>query len=1232
MKKYLLLWTLLTLCCSIFAQSPTLYSTGQGLISTRINQIRFDQKNFLWISTDQGLCRFDGKSFTTFQRQKGNPNALQENHVTEIYVNSQGQHWIGAADGLYYFCEEKNQMTLYLLNKSIPSICISEIITHPTRPNAIIIGTYGFGLYVFDTDRKELIKDETLQIQSLLKRWNCQHIYADSRNHLWNASPSSIQCFDLDHKTEIQLPGIEAFGEQFIIQDMIEDRTRNRLYLATLNNSLLYCDLNTMVIQKTDIAEFEGMNLTALNMTPEGDLLIGTENSGLWKMHNNQITKLQVEECPIDLDHAKIHTIAYDDQRNIWLGLYQKGLLVIPHQKQIFHHQAVKPGGEQYNLGSISSFAYMSDGSRICGIDGEGFVHEMNDGRKKHINQQNSELETNSILSLVGLPGNIAYVGTYKYGVYIYDGQSLRKDPRLALLNKQSIMSMVHDSLTHTLYMGTNGDGIYAYQTETKQLSRISGEMHLLWVTSLGLDRKHRLWAGTEGAVHCFDVQINERIAIHHKEFLRTFGFAEDENGTIWMATDHGLRFYAAGNDSLQQAQTNGRPISEEFYSILRSKDGNLWMASNQGLVCYNPKTKTLSRYIDPEIAAVGSFSFRAAKSWPDGQLSFGGDNGILEFYPEAIGSQRLSIRPILFTRLWVNNTLTDYDPSIPQEENVLDRSLHLANNLHLPASANSFSISFALQEYSNPISIRYEYMLEGFDKGWHEVFGQDQNVSYASLPWGSYKLRVKALLPGPDGEVQTREKELDIVIDAPWHATWIAKVCYFLIFLVIVLTIFNIAKARAHERRAMRRAVQNRQIKEAKLHMYTLVSHEIKTPLTLIISPLRKLMQRNNDNATQSVYEMIYRNSLRILMLVNQQMDIKKIDNGQLKLHVSEVPIRSFLTDIMQYFSNTALIHQIDFRLIMDDNLQEAALWFDPDQMDKVFFNLLSNAFKYVNDTGQVHIKVTQSPNQKGMILAIYNSGSAIPDADSEQIFERFGADGSSGLGLSLANELTNIHHGHLSAQNEKDGVTFSVVLPYGSDHYTEEEKQPIEKTASPAQKQMDVDSRDVHEANTAPETEHQDKELIEMLNDELREKKRLRERRSNLSINYDGKEISSADEKLLNRVADCISKNLSDPDFDVDVLAKEVSISRVHLNRKLKELIDTSPSTLIKTSRLKQAAFLLVQNSATVSEVAYTVGFSSPAYFSSNFSAYFSMTPKEFINTYAGNPDDPELQRLLE
>lgn len=1255
----------------LYAQKPRLYTTAQGLVNSRLHQLHFDKDNFLWVTTEMGLSRFDGQAFTTFIGAKGNPNALGESNVSCMHEDPEGSHWVGASDGLYYLCRTENRFTHYPVDPGRPNISISSIIDHPLRPKHLLISTYGYGIFDFDTETRQYDQTASVQLSNQLRRYNVPLIIDDGHRRLWALQPAGLQIVDLERLTRVEprTTLTQQEWERLVVQTAVIDKQGGRLYLGTLESGLFVCDLASMRVQHIESEQLDRLNITILRMSPDGALMIGTESQGLYRfnLHSHAIEKIQIKDCPVNLDHAKIHCIAYDDQQNLWLGLYQKGLLIVPSENGLF---AVQP-----QPGCVTDFAYLPDGTRLFANDGAGLICQKSDGSRIHLDTDNSILQTNALLALATTPEGTAYIGTYKYGIYVLgaNGQ-LRRDPNLSVLDHTSIMTMAYDPANKALLIGTNGQGIFVYKTENRELLTLTEENTASWVVRLKIDSDHYLWVSTEGSILRFNLNqiagvpaeavegasaVLPTIASYKARFdvmnqapliVRSYGFEESPDGSIWMATDKGLLRHARNADTLQIITTAQSKPGETFLSILRSPDGCLWMPSSSEMVCYDPRERVMTYYQDTEIAELGSFSGRAAIAWPDGTFAFGGDNGVLSFVPDIVSNSRRPIRPIYFTRLWVNNVPTDYEPHLSAQENVLDQSLWKARRLHLPASSRNFSISFAVQEYCHPAGIHYEYRLKGFEENWHQVLGQDLSANYASLPSGRYTLEVRASTGHArqsNATAQQTLRTLEVIVDAPWYATWWAWLLWIAIGTAIAYVVFDHLRARAHQRRVLVRTEHNRQIKEAKLKMFTSVSHEIKTPLTLIISPLRRLMERKNDNATQSIYEMMYRNALRILMLVNQQMDIRKLDKGLLKLKMQELPLRAFLTDISQFFDNLVLSRQIDFKLTMPEGHEDMTLWADPQQIDKVFFNVLSNAFKYAPDQGRVHIDVTLADVGRKCVISFFNSGSHLAARDQKHVFERFyqgegdpgqkdSSAAGSGLGLNLALELTELHHGQLTAENVDDGVVFHVVLPMGNAHLSPAEMADAASLPQGQASAITAEGEKLEilkaQAGISPSEKSAEQELVAALSDELQEKVRMRERRANLGFDYTTVQTSSADEKLLQRVVDAIHKNLSDTDFNVDTLSEEVGISRVHLNRKLKDLIGTSPSTLIKSVRLKQAAFLLVQSNVTISEIAYSVGFSSPSYFTSNFSSYFGMTPKEFINNYTENPNSEELRKLLE
>lgn len=1205
----------------LYAQFPRLYSTQQGLIGTRINKVMIDSDDFIWVSTEKGLSRFDGQRFTNYIAQPGDPNALQESRIACVYEDRDGKHWVGTNDGLYYMCRHENRFTHYVTDSIVTNGSISQIVEDPREPHRIIMSTHGWGLKVFDTQTRTYDIEQSIRLSSLLRRYSVPDIAVDGHRRLWALQLQGLIIIDLDHLSRVEPTGVGFDLQEVVTTCMAEDRNNDMLYLGTFESGLLCCDLRTLRVSRMDIPEFSKAYITAITLSPEGRIVVGTESQGLFTIDplTNDCRPIVADESPVDLQHIKVHSIVYDDQQNLWLGAFQKGLLLIPRQSGLFHCRPIRESREtRHNLGSVSAFASLPDGTMISALDGEGIAERLPDGNFRHLTRDNSGLPSDAVLSLCALPNGVTYIGTWMMGLSMRktNGEIVR-DPRLSQLDHFSIMHMAYDSLSHILYICTNGEGLWEYNVDQGTCRRVAQDTDSFrWVVYVYIDQRRQLWVCSEGRVYRYNPVTRQLSEPKGQPSLRVYGITEDPStGQIWMASDKGLMQYRSNSDSLVEVLGERLEAGEGFMSILRSVDGRLWMPSNYGVVSYLPRTDDLQRYSDSEIEDAGSFSQRAAVAWPTGIFGFGADNGMLTFTPSHVINRQRPLRPIYFTRLWVNNVVTDYDPALSAEDNLLDYSLWKATQLRLPATSNSFAISFAVQEYANPVGISYSYRLKGYDKNWHDVHGQDLMASYQKLPWGHYTLEIRARQANTDSSDSDIYKELEIFVQAPWYARWWAWILWMALIAMIAYMIYWTLQTHMVHRRHVREAEQNRQVREAKLHMFTSVSHEIKSPLTLIISPLRKLLDRKTDPATQSVYEMMYRNALRILMLINQQMDIRKLDSGSLDLHVQELPLEGFLRNLAQYFNNVMFSRQIKFSIEMPEEESELSLWADPQQIDKVFFNLLSNAFKYVPDEGTVRISVSQQGGN--IVTSIYNSGSHLPEDKQAEAF--------SNLGLNLARELTELHHGSLTVQDQEEGVSFVVSLPAGKDHFTAKELLPVDLSL-PVHDEEDEDAP-VSSAELA-----EDKRLAEQLSDELREKSVLRERRANLGYDYTQVQMSSADEKLLQRVLDIVRKNIADADFTVETLSEQIGISRVHLNRKLKELIGTSPSSLIKTTRLKQAAFLLVQSNVTVAEIAYTVGFSSPAYFTSNFSQYFGMTPKEFIATYTENPDSPELKKLLE
>lgn len=1218
-----------------WAQTPKLYTTSDGLLSSHISQMMFDDQDFLWVSTDLGLSRFNGDRFTNFQAESNNPYCLQENQINAMFIDRNGKYWVAGSDGLYLFEHKQNRFTRFSLSSTRQDISISAIVDHPTRDHSIIMTTFGWGFRLFDTETCKFDSAASSELLALAGE-TPPNIHVDKRGRLWGFGNSAIFVIDLDNGDKVVLN--DLYPDQMRMagraSQCVEDKQHDCLYFSMSGCGVMKVDLHTL--EPTPLP-LNISNVQTLALSPDQVLYIGTETQGLWRYFpETDSGGPMLSDNLMQFGRGKIHSIAFDSQNNLWLGMYQKGVVVLPYRdSSLFQLQNISymsVGGP--NLASVTAFAELPDKSRAYALDGAGVVVDYSDGQHLFFSAYNTIMATDAVLSLAALPDGTLLVGTYLHGVYqIGKDRKLVRNPLFKELDRASITDFEIDRRSNMMYIATNGDGLYVLDYRTDRLKcPIPDRYGIKWITNLYLSN-NRLWISRADHLSCMNLQSGEIMAPKQpRSRVVISGFAETSDGRLWLASNYGLLNYDSRRDTLVLMEEDEQKKHRNYSALMSSKDGRLWLASAGCITMYDTLQHRFVDYLDPVITSVGTINYHSSKHWSDETFSFGGDNGVINFRPQEVDNFPHRNHQLLFTNLWVDNVPTNYNPNLG-ENNVLDQALWCAQELKLPLSRASFSVSFALQDNNSESGITYSYRLKGYENEWHQSHGGSRIANYHSLPSGDYMLEVCARHMNEQAGDSEMVRQLRVVILPPWYATWWAIILWLLLVLATLWILVRQFMEHQHARHELRAAETERQLKEGKLNLLTSVSHEIKTPLTLIISPLRKMMSRKTDPATRSVLEMMYRNSLRILMLVNQQMDVRKLDRGELPLHVRELPLRSFLDDLMQYFSSVALSRHITYRLVFPAGKDDMTVWTDPSQFDKVVMNLLSNAIKYVPDNGEVSVQVTCDYEADKVLISVYNSGSQLPESQQTEAF--------SGIGLSIAREITELHRGTLTVRNLQDGVAFDICLLAGKKHFTEEELD--EKASSQLELQMQMPVPEEEEltdgkrlevvASTSKEEEDKDRELVEQLNDELREKQRLRERRTSLEplAVLNPEQMDSADDKLMRRVMDLIHKNMGASDFSVESLSDELGISRVHLNRKLKELLDISPSALIKSVRLKQAALLLIQSNVTVAEVAYSVGFSSPAYFTTNFTQYYGMTPKEFISMYTENPDSPELNHLL-
>ena len=658
----------------------------------------------------------------------------------------------------------------------------------------------------------------------------------------------------------------------------------------------------------------------------------------------------------------------------------------------------------------------------------------------------------------------------------------------------------------------------------------------------------------------------------------------------------------------------------------------------------------------------------------------------------------------------------------------ITDTTVYASRRFELDYHDNTFSVQFSTLTYENPEHISYLYSING--EPFIRLHPGINVLTFSHLPEGTYRFRVKA----ERNNIETAEREFTVVIHSPWYRSAWAYFFYCVVFGLFVWQYLAYRRHREQNNLRLQAHIHAEEMGEAKLRFFMNMSHEIRTPMTLIITPLLSLLKNDDDPARRNVYETIKRNAERILSLINQMMDLRKIDKGQMQMRMSETDLVGFVKDIYDLFENQAKAKQIT--LTYEHDIDQLPVWIDRKNFDKVVMNVLSNAFKYTPTGGEVGIRLFHDDQQA--TIAIRDNGEKIPEDKLDKIFERFYQTASTandrnvgtGIGLDLTRSLVELHHGTIMAHNLEKGCEFVISIPMGNVHLTSDEMVDVADVETTAEELLPMEEEVAAIEEAAPEVEvpqnrrqviviaedddeirsYLEKEFgkdydvrtcsngmealgevlrtipdlvisdvmmpemdghtlcskiktnpsvnfvpVVMLTAKSRDEDKLEgletgadayivkpfnmdilrrtvhnligsrrllrlkyERNDDLEEQVDDVRLKSPDEKLLDRVMECINKNLSNSDLSVDMIAEKAGISRVHLHRKMKELTGQTPHDFIRNIRLKKAAQLLTTQGMNVTEVMYACGFSNSASFSTVFKKYYGMSPRDYMREH--------------
>lgn len=1073
-----------------------------SISDNNITTLFVDQKGNLWIGTENGgLSRYNSQddTFINYRHKLYDARTISSDYVTSITEDADHQLWVGTVMGLNRFDDQTQHFSRYFheiavqVNRqtidSLKRLQLPETVIHVLArlENKEFLNERSFVRAL----RRSLSGEEIDQYMLSILRYArlrtksdyIKALQADDKGNLWIGyehdglayfNPGTKKLKSYQH-----IPGQAGSLSSNEILSLCLDK--HDLWIGTRNGLLSRLDIAADTFSTYVLPE-KGHNMEAMLVDSKGTLWIGNDY-GLYRYDKSRkefyIYQHQ-ETNEFSLSTTAVKAIFEDSQQNLWVGCDQGGvnITLTDNPFQHFKHNPESPNSLSKN--SISSLLEDRHGNIWIGYYAMGIdVWHKERQELTHYAHQASDaysLGKGTVFDIHEDRDGEIWVGTYEGGLQLFDRENKRfitykHDPAdMESISGNDIRSIVEDE-QGSLWLAVHGKGINVFNKHTKKVRRYQAQyldwqnsLANDWVYTLYIDKKGNIWAGSVFGVSVlkkgakdFVTYSKENRKLSHNSVR---AILEDHQGNMWIGTENGLNLLDKQTNKFRSfSEKDGLPNST-IHGLLQDKHGYLWISTNNGLVRFDPGANSFIQYTVSDGLQADEFFPGTCHQGKSGAMYFGGPNGLNMFFPEKIHPDTGSV-PVRLTGLQLFNKPVDIKDSI------LGRPLDQKTSICLRHDQNMISFEYVGLNFKNPEKVQFAYMLEGFDADWNYV-GTKREATYTNLDAGDYVLKVKAA--NSDGVWNENSRELALKILPPFWMTPVAFVLYF--FLVLCLLYLFRRSALAKERLKNKLKLQKLEAQKTheldmlKLKFFTNISHEFRSPLTLILGPIERLMlEHENIDAVQRMdyYKLVNRNAQRMLRLVNQLLDMSAIDAGFMKLSVVRYDVVDFCRNISDAFIYRA--SDLEIQYTFNSNVEKAEVYVDHDKLEKILYNLISNALKSTPAGGEVSVRLSLKEHtdpelplsllEKGaagnvfLKLEVEDNGSGVPPAQQLKIFERFYQidnkllkKSGTGIGLALVKQLVERHYGTIMLESEEGkGSKFMVWLPVSKERYGAEE-----------------------------------------------------------------------------------------------------------------------------------------------------------------------------------------------
>ena len=1073
MKNSYLILLFVLLSNSFFGQQKEYsfinFNSKNGLASNTINAILKDKEGFMWFGTEDGLNKFDGLNFKVYRHKEGDSTSLGKgSSVMALQEDRNGNLWVGTSMTVSMYNRSLNNFTN--INFS-PYGWIRSLLADHT--GNLWVGTYN-GLYYYNTKTKKITsyKAEPTQIDRLISGV-VMCVFEDSKNNIWVGTKLGLYLFN--ERTHTFRRFLHKEDNKNSISDntvrtITEDKNGN-LWIGTDEGGLNVMNVSNETFKcfkanKSDNTALSCNRIFKVSFDNAGKLWVGTDE-GL-DIFDPFTSKVQRIKKSTSSKYSALGSFIGNSIRDIyldkagiyWISTLQGGVNKYDNNLAFFSHKQFNPfDANGLSAGSVLSFAGTPNGDIYIGTDGGGLnVFNRQTGLIKRFSINGVKGMTSAIFSLEYV-ANELWVGTYLDGVYVINMTTTAirhfEIPKTSTDKSNIPINYLKADTKGNIWIGTNGNGVYQYEKQAGKIIHFSqilpqnGIRNLSlngYITSIDEDKQGNIWLGSNGSgVGVYNPNMKKLTIMDHRNSKlpldKVLSVYCDRKGQLWVGVfGGGLCLFVPKTKSFIQYGEKQLLANDVIYKILEDNSGKLWVSTNKGISSFDLRLKVFKNYTYHNGIQQSTFNIGSGFKAATGEMYFGGLDGFNYFSPQHL-HQNKNIPTLLITDLKIGNKSVN-----PIENAEISEPISVAKEIKLSYKQN-FSLDFVALNYTAPQESQYSYMLDGFDKEWNHV-GSTTTAVYTNLDPGIYRFKLKA--NSEDGSWNTPEKTIIITVNPPFWRTYYA----YLFYICLVIFIFWSSRKKAiqklqdefnreQERREITHLIEKErseaerkmELEQLKIKFLTNLSHELKTPLTLVTNPVESLLLSEKDDDKRNTLNLINRNAKRLLNLVNQLLDFRKIEDNELKLNLTEgdfIAVAKEIFNSFKYISDRKKI-QLDF----ETSVNQYYTSFDKDKIERILLNLLSNAIKFTNENGSVYFHIETDFN-KGIKLIIGDTGIGLPPEMSTKIFDRFFQintnilNQGSGIGLSITQEFVTLHGGTITVESEEGmGSIFTVSLP---------------------------------------------------------------------------------------------------------------------------------------------------------------------------------------------------------